>query len=227
MGGAPAPLSESPDRSSLISPDSRSALTVRDNKARDGGAPGGLVVSTNEYGSIRKVTNDEWCADLYRLPTRMTPEKKLFSEQCRAAEPPATYQRNYHSPSMPQMIRCPIGGGSCKNGLINVRNSKAAINSHFNMHHRSRGEFFRLKIEGATNAFTYTTCPLGRPPADTQGEKTLKETVGRGPLITRQPLITPMITDRSMIATPISGMERLRSPKKRREGPIAERKNAS
>ena len=226
MAGTRRPSEESPDRPSLFSPDSRAALTIKEKAARTADNLKGVTVSSNKYGAIRKITNDEWGVDLYRVPTHMTPEEKLYSEQCRASVPPATYRHNYHSPAMSQMLRCPIGGGSCNNGLINVRNSKAAINSHFNMHHRCRGKFYHLKIEGANNAYTYSSFPLGRPPTDTQGEGTLKGTVGRGPETqpetmpegrNRQPLIAPIFTDRSQIATPIIGMDRLRPPKKRRD----------
>ena len=187
-------------------------------------ATGGLTGCSSRYGSIRKVTNDEWCVDIYRTPTRMSPEEKIFSEQCRGTEPPATYRRNYHSPSMPQMLRCPIGGGSCKNGLINVRNAKAAVNSHFNLHHRSRGKFFHLKLEGAANAFTYTTFPLKKAPTDVQGMGTFggvgkqgeaMESPGAGSETNNQPLITTLMSDRNLVAAPVRGMERLRPPKKK------------
>ena len=67
------------------------------------------------------------------------------------------------------MLRCPIGKGTCSHSLINAKNPKDSIFSHFCVHHRDGG-FYHTKVEGSHNNFLCTTFPGPLPPSDVQSE---------------------------------------------------------
>ena len=89
----------------------------------------------------------------------MAPEERTFARQCLRNNPPSANKRNYYPTTAPRMIRRPIGGDLCKYSLLNVRGTKSAIRTHFNIAHRN-GCQYRKKIEGNNNHFLYTTYPL-------------------------------------------------------------------
>ena len=69
------------------------------------------------------------------------------------------------------MLRCPIGSGSCRHGILNIRNPRSAIYTHFNMHHKT-GDRYAIKVEGSHNNFLYLSYPSALTTTDTQGEDT-------------------------------------------------------
>ena len=74
-------MGEALDRPGLFSPESRSAMTGRGSKPDEGRTAGGPGVSTSKYGSVCRVSNDEWCVDVYCVPASTTSEERLFSKQ--------------------------------------------------------------------------------------------------------------------------------------------------
>ena len=102
-----------------------------------------------------------------RVPTKMTAVEREFSRQCTSQFPPSTKKHNFHPVSASQMLRCPIGGGSRQNSLINTKNPKGAIYSHFSIHHRD-GALYQIKVEGSHNHFLHTSFPNQTTPSDTQ-----------------------------------------------------------
>ena len=126
-----------------------------------------------QHGSVKKVGAKEWDIVIWRVPTQMTQAERDFSRQCASSFPPTVKKRNYHPISAAQMLRCPLGGGTCGNSLINTKDPKGAIYSHFSIHHRT-GDFYNIKLEGSYNHFLYTTFPSSSIPSDTQHEGTFE-----------------------------------------------------
>ena len=106
---------------------------------------------------------------MWRIPTNLSPQEREFARQCTRSFPPSTRKRNFHPISAVLMIRCPIGGGSCKHSPINLKNPKGSAYTHFSIHHRT-GIHYNIKIEGVHNHFLYTSFPgPSPPPSNTQG----------------------------------------------------------
>ena len=99
----------------------------------------------------------------------MTPLEREFSRQCTRSFPPSLKRHNFHPITAPQMLRCPLGGGTCGHSLINIKNPKGSIYTHFSVHHRT-GDHFSIKVEGSHNHFLYTEFPGPNPPSDAQHE---------------------------------------------------------
>ena len=113
---------------------------------------------TKQYGSCKQTGNNKWEVVIWRVPTKMTAQEREFSRRCSRAYPPSTKKHNFHPIASPQMIRCPIGGGSCLNSLINIKTPKPAAFTHFSIHHRDE-KVYEIKIEGSHNNFLYTAFP--------------------------------------------------------------------
>ena len=133
--------------------------------------PGGNLHSDvfgnpTRFGSCSQMNAREREVVILRAPTRMTPQEREYSRQCSRSFPPSTKKHSFHPISAPQMIRCPIGGGSCGHSLINKKNPKGAVFTHFSAHHRD-GLFYHIKIEGSHKNYSYTSFPGPSPPTDT------------------------------------------------------------
>ena len=142
----------------------------------------GSSVDTKQYGSRKKRGDNKWEVVIWRVPTKMTAVEREFSRRCSRAYSPSTKKHNFHPIASPQMIRCPIGGGTCQNSLINIKTPKPAAFTHFSIHHRDEKKY-EIKIKGSHNNFLYTTFPGGGEIPDEQTltsfeEMTQSETAG-------------------------------------------------
>ena len=123
----------------------------------------------SRFGSWSQMNTKEREVVIRRTPTRMTPQEREYSRQCSRSYPPSTKKHSFHPIAAPLMIRCPIGGGTCGHSLINIKNPKSAVFTHFSTHHRD-GLFYHIKIEASHKGFLYTSFPGPSPPSDTQGD---------------------------------------------------------
>ena len=87
----------------------------------------GSVREQVQYGSCNKIGVKEWEVVIWRAPTKRTALGREISSSCARAFPPSTKTRNFYPISAPQMIRCPIGGGSRQGSIINRKTPKAAF----------------------------------------------------------------------------------------------------
>ena len=112
-----------------------------------------------------------------RIPVRLTrPELAILD---RYLEIRYVLARDYCDREAPSMLRCPVGGCGIdllrKNGIINPRCAKAALQSHFNIHHRD-GKVYNFKV-ALKRGFRYTrlpninTLPLPQNTTDEYGGK--------------------------------------------------------
>ena len=130
--------------------------------------------SASRFGSCIHKEGKKWEVVIWRTPTRMTMQERDFSRKCTQTYPPSTKKYNFHPISAPQMLRCPIGGGSCLGSLINIKTPKAAAFTHFSLHHRD-GKMYSIKIEGSHNNFLYTDFPGQMPVQETKSNSSFDE----------------------------------------------------
>ena len=122
----------------------------------------------------------EWGLVIYRVPTRLTPGEREFTRNCTRTHPPSTSRHKCHPPTAPRMLRCLIDGGTCRHSIVNQRNPKAAIFTHFNLHHKD-GAFYDVKIEKGRDNFIRTKYPVPLPPWGCTRGMNLHRSGGRNP----------------------------------------------
>ena len=126
-----------------------------------------IFANPSRFGSTSDTGAKEAEVVIWRAPTMMTPKEREFSRQCTDAFPPSTKKRSFHAIPAPQMLRCPVGGGTCFLSIINVKNPRGSANSHFSIHHRN-GAQYSTKVEGSRNNFLYTSFPGSALTSDMQ-----------------------------------------------------------
>ena len=125
------------------------------------------------FGSVSKVSDRKWEVVMHRHPTRLTKEEKAYALECVQAVPPAIRKHGFCPVNAPTMLRCPIGGGTCRYSILNSKTLRQAIQTHFNLHHKSiPANTFEIKVENNRGGFTYIQYPvevhhMGKPGTDT------------------------------------------------------------
>ena len=135
------------------------------------------------FGSAKKV--EENCREItiLRHPTRLTKDEKAFSLECLRVTPPAVNKHDFRPINAAMMLRCPIGGGTRRFGILNPKSLRNSIQTHFNLHHRSVPQnAFELKIESNRAGYIYITYPVAVGPAHVQeeGVSHLERSQGQG-----------------------------------------------
>ena len=75
--------------------------------------------------------------------------------------PPAVHKHGFCPFNVAMMLRCPIGGGTCKYGVLNAKSLRHSIQAHFYVHHRSVPlNFSEIKIDAHRGGFFYINYPV-------------------------------------------------------------------
>ena len=123
-----------------------------------------------QFGSARKRDNGVWEVTILRHPTRMTREEKAYALECVQTVPPALHKHGFCPVNSPTMVRCPIGGGTCLHSILNSKALKNAVQTHYNLHHRSVPQnSFEIKVENNRGGYTYITYPTANLPMGGSG----------------------------------------------------------
>ena len=113
------------------------------------------------FGTVSKISEGKWAVTIDRHPTRLTHEEKRYALECVQAVPPAIRKHGFCPVNAPTMLRCPIGGGTCRFGILNAKTLRNAVQTHFNLHHKSTPlNTFEIKIENGRGGFTYIQYPV-------------------------------------------------------------------
>ena len=173
-----------------------------------------------------------------RIPVRLTqPELARLDRYLKIR---SVLAHDYCDREAPSMLRCPVGGCGIdllhKNGILNPRCTKTALQSHFSIHHRNSGVYnFKVALR---RGFLYTRYPrIGATP---QQQNTIEASRGKGSKGSgkygRQPLITSLqepvgsacaFEEIGEISSPVAEQEMAEQEEGRNGGGVAEATQSS
>ena len=87
-----------------------------------------------------------WQVGILRHPRALTLEEVTRCQKYANAKAPQTRKHDYCGLLAPDMLRCPIGGGPRRYGVLNIRASNQAVRTHYNIPHRGSDGTFLFRI---------------------------------------------------------------------------------